>query len=108
MFCKTGSPLHTELRNAWELYKKSDKATLDKYHHLFPALHNPNIQFVTFQQVVLKDRAASATEEELTLIEDFIDTYFQEKKEAEERPWNALKVDESQSEVDLERQYIAE
>ena len=79
-----------------------------KYHHLFPALHNPRLPFVAFQQVVLKHRVAHATKEELSAIEEFISTRLQEKKDTEERPWSILKVDKSQSEVDLERQYIAE
>lgn len=108
MFCQKGSPLHDELRAAWKLYIAADKATLDKYHHLFPTLHNPKLQFVTFQQVVLKHRVTYATEEELSVVDEFIDTHFQEKKDLEERPWSALMVDESQSEVDLERQFIEE
>lgn len=96
------------MRAAWKLYIASDKATLEKYHHLFPARHNPDLQFVTFQQVVLRDKAATATEEELFSIEEFISKHLEKKREQDERPWNVLKVDEAQSEVDLERQYVEE
>lgn len=49
-----------------------------------------------------------ATEEELRTIQDFIDTCFQEDTDRRERPWQALKTDDSQSDVDLERQYVNE
>ena len=106
MFCKKGTPLHTELKAAWKRYTAGDKVILDKYHHLFPNLHNPHLPFVTFQQVILKDRVTSLTEEELSTIEEFIDANLEEKKDRDEHPWNMLKVDESESEIDLERRYI--
>ena len=87
----------------WRLYVATDKATLDKYHHLFPTIHNPQLPFVVFQQVVLKHKVAYATEEELSAVEEFINMHLQEKKDLEKYSWSILKVDESQSEVDLER-----
>lgn len=50
----------------------------------------------------------SATEEELAEIEEFVAKHYEEKSNLAERPWHALKIDEAQSETDLERQYIAE
>lgn len=108
MSCKKGSPLHTELKAAWKSYIDADQAALDKYHRLFPVLHNPKMEFVTFQQVVLKDKVSAFTEEELSAIDDYIDKHFEEKKEQEDHPWKMLKVDEAQSEPDLKRQYIEE
>jgi hypothetical protein len=67
--------------NTWKLYIAANEAALDQYHHLFPTLHNPNMPFVAFQQVVLKEKVASATEEELAAIEEFINKHFEEKKE---------------------------
>ena len=108
MFCKRGSPLHKELQAAWRLYIAADEDTLDKYQDLFSKPHRPDMEFVTFQQVVLRDKVASATEEELAAIEEFINTRLEEKKDQDERPWNMLKVDDSQPEIDLQRQYIEE
>ena len=93
---------------AWELYICGDNTILNEYHHLFSPVHNPDLPFVAFQQVVLRDKVATATEEELSVIDEYINTHYEEKKDQDERPWNALKVDEGQLEVDLERQYVAE
>ena len=90
----------------WESYVHSDKVALDKSHHLFPAHHNPNLPFIAFQQVVLRDRASTFTEEELASIEEFISAQLEELRVQDERPWKLLKVDKAQSEVDLERHYI--
>ena len=108
LFCKKGSPLQKEIQVAWELYVRGDEATLNEYHRLFSPIHNPDLPFVAFQQAVLRDKVAAAMEEELSVIDEYINTHYEEKKDQDERPWNALKVDEGQSEVDLERQYIAE
>lgn len=93
---------------AWKCYVAGDESTLDKYHHLFPPQHNPRLPFVSFQQVVLKGRVATSTEEEISAIDAFIDAHFEDQKELRERPWNALKVDDAQPEIDLERQYLKE
>lgn len=108
MFYKKGSPLYKELQSAHKLYVSSHQATLDKYHHLFPARHNPNLPFVAFQQVVLRDKLTTISDEELSALEEFISTHHEEQKNQEERPWNTLKIDEVQSEFDLERQYVEE
>ena len=107
LFCQKGTPLHTELRSAWKLYKSADKDTLDKYQHLFPRDHNPDMRFVTFQQVLLRDKTTKLDKDELEDLKHFIDTRYEEDKQLRERPWNGLKVHEAQSEVDLEKQYIA-
>ena len=108
MYCKKGTYLQAELQEAWALYVGGDEATVDKYNHLFPPPHNANLPFVAFQQIVLRDKVASATEEELSAIDEYINTHYEEKKDQQERPWNALKVDEEQEEDELERQYIAQ
>ena len=46
--------------------------------------------------------------EESFSIEQFISMRLEEKRDQDECPWNVLKVDEAQSEVDLERHYIEE
>lgn len=108
MFYKKGSSLYEELQSAHKSYIRSDKAALDKYRHLFPPRHNPNLPFVAFQQAVLRDKLTTISDEELLAIEEFISTHHAEQKDQEERPWNALKIDEVQSEFDLERQYVEE
>ena len=106
MYCKKGSSLQKELQEAWTLYVGGDETTLDKYRNLFPPLHNPGLPFVAFQQTILRDRVASATEEELSAIDEYINTHYEEKKDRHERPWIALKADDVQSEADLEKQYL--
>ena len=108
MFCKQDSTLHTKLHEAWKRYIAADEATLKEYGHLFPAKHNSNLPFVTFQQAVFREKVATATEEELNVIEEFIDKRFKEDTDRRERPWKVLKVDNTQSDVDLERRYINE
>lgn len=108
MYCTRGTALHTELRAAWKLCVASDEATLDKYRHFFPKYQNPGLPFVAFQQAVLREKVATATEEQLSAIEKFIDECFEEEQDLRERPWNALKVTEAQSDADLERRYMEE
>ena len=90
----------------WESYIRSEKVALDKYHHLFPARHNPNLPFITFQQVILRDRASTFTEEELASAKQFISAQLEEVRVQDECPWKLLKVNKAQSEVNLERRYI--
>jgi hypothetical protein len=107
IFCTRGSTLYEDLHKAHKLYISADQATIQEYKHLLPQ-HNPKLPFVTFQQTILKDKVAMATEEELSVIQEFIDTRFEEDTNRCERPWQALKIDDSQSELDLERQYVKE
>ena len=97
-----------ELKEAWKCYASGDQDALDAYQHLFPEPHNPNMPFAAFQQVVLKNMDATATEKELTTIEEFVETQYEQKMNEVECTWNALKVNKTQSEVDLERQYVGE
>ena len=57
---------------------------------------------------MLRDKVSSATEEELSAINEYINTYYEEKKDRHERPWTALKVDDVQSEADLEKEYMTQ
>lgn len=108
LFCQKGSDLYKELRQAWKLYKTGDEATIGNYGHLFAAPHNPKLPFVMFQQVILKDMVSTAPEEELAAVREYIETRFQQDTELREHPWQALKVDDLQSDIELERQYIKE
>lgn len=47
-------------------------------------------------------------EEEKKAIDDFIDQRLKREIDLRENPWLALKVDETQSDADLERQYVKE
>lgn len=51
---------------------------------------------------------ASLSEEELSVVEDFINTEYEKKMALAKHPYLEKKLDEGQSEVDLERQYVAE
>lgn len=61
-----------------------------------------------FQQVVLRHKVTTATEEELNTLREFINTHFKEENGHCKCPWEALRVDDAQPEVDLERQYVNE
>lgn len=108
LFCERGTSLHKELVCAWKLYKTGDEDTIATYKHLFPSTPNPKLPFVTFQQAVFKDKIATATEDVLNAIQEYIDTRFEEDTKRRERPWEALKVDDLQEDVDLERRYVKE
>lgn len=106
MYCQKGTTTHTELKTAYRLYTTGDADTLLKYGHLFPGPRKSGLEFVTFQQVVLKDRVSTLTEEELSEVDEWIEDHYQKLKDGEDRPWKVLKVDESQSELDLKQQYL--
>jgi hypothetical protein len=107
VFCEKGTALHTEQKAAWKRYIASDKAALDKYGYLFPPNHDHNMNFVVFQQALLRDYVANmATEEELAEVEEFIEKQLKEKQKLEKNPWMALRVDDTQTELDLQRQYV--
>ena len=108
LFCQKGSPLYEEILDAWKRYRNSDDAILKKYHQLLPVVHKPNMPFVGFQQIILRDQVSRATEEELEDLQQFIDQRFEAETELRQRPWTALKVTEAQSEVDLERDYLVQ
>jgi len=108
LFCQRGSALYKELHRAWKLYRAADEVTVDAYEHLFPTTHNPKLPFVTFQQAIFKDKITVATEEELNAIQEFIDARFEKDTQLRERPWEALKVDDLQEDVELERNYVKE
>ena len=105
--CAPGSALYKELHAAWKLYMSRDEATVEKYKDLFPAVHNPNLPYVSFQQVVLRNKLATATEEELESIWACVDNRFEKETALRERPWDEEgKADGIASEVDMERQYV--
>lgn len=104
-YCTPGSLLHNELHKEHELYKAADKATLNKYQHVFTTF-NPKIQFLNFQQAILKEKVLSLSAEELSDLQDFIDETCKDRTNLIEHPWSALRTDESQTEAELERQYI--
>ena len=106
LFCKTGTLLHTEQKAEHKLYCAGDKDTVDKYQHLFKSGFNPKIDFIAFQQVVLRQRIASIPAEELLAVDSLIDKRYEDEKSHSECPWSALKTGESQTEADLKREYI--
>ena len=106
-YCKKGSALHTELYDAWNLYVAGDEAMVIKYKHLFTR-RKTKVPFVTFQQAIITERLTDATEEEKAALDLFIEKRFERDVEVRERPWQALKIDDSQLEADLEKQYLEE
>ena len=84
-----------------------DEATVEAYKHLFPAVHNPKMPYVAFQQVVLRDRLATTTGEELEAIQECVDNRFEEDTARRERPWDGEgKAGEVISDLDKERHYV--
>ena len=108
LFCRGDSALYAELRSEWERFKAGDEQTVDKYHHLFPEPVSANMKFVTFQQAILKERIPLMTEEESQEVQKLIETRLQEERNLHDNPWQALKVDTTQSDAELKRRYIAE
>lgn len=100
--CERGSALYNELLEDWRLYKSGDKTVLEKYGSLFAGKHNPQLPFVGFQQMVLRDKVGDITEEERIALDELINTRFETETNHRERLWQALKTDESQLDVDLE------
>jgi hypothetical protein len=105
--CAKGSAFRTELHDDWKLYVAGDEATVTKYKDLFTR-RKRGVPFVTFQQAVIDKRLVDATEQELAALDAFIETRYEHDVELREHPWQALKVDDSQLEIDLEKQYLEE
>ena len=108
LFCKRGSALYKELYGAWKLYCSGDEDIITTYSNLFPPKNNPNLPFVAFQQVVLKDRLTAATEGEKAAIQELIDARFEEDSKLRECPWEASKVNDLQTSAELQRAYVQE
>ena len=64
--------------------------------------------WVAFQQVVLRDRVSSLTEEELSAVDEFIDEIYEKRANLRRLPWLAKRVNSAQSVFDLEREYVEE
>lgn len=47
------------------------------------------------------------TADELRQVEELIEKRFEEDTNLRDHPWKAMKVDETQEDVDLEKQYYA-
>ena len=108
LFCQRGSALYKELHRAWKRYCAADEVTVETYVHLFAAKHNPKLPFVTFQQAIFKDKITVATQEELDAIQEFINARFEKDTQLRQRPWEVLKIDDLQEDVELERNYVKE
>ena len=108
MFCQKGSSLHTELREEWAAFIENDEEAVEAYGHLFPNRDSKPIKFVAFQQAILKQKMPTITEDESRKVKEFIDARFEEDNWLRDQPWQAMKVDEAQTDADLEREYFAE
>ena len=108
LFCQKGSSLHTELCEEWVAFIENDEEVVEAYSHLFPNRDSKPIKFIAFQQAVLKQKMPMITEDESRQVEEFIDARFEEDNRLRDQPWQAMKVDEAQTDADLEREYFAE
>lgn len=90
----------------WKLYTSGDTTAYEKYKRLFPAKPNRKLPFVAFQQTILKDKITMLPGEQLAVLQEFIEGRFKKETNQREHPWLALKVDDDQLDVDLERQYV--
>jgi hypothetical protein len=106
LFCQKDTSLHADLRSEWELFTGDDPETVNKYRHLFPPRDSNQMKFVTFQQGVLKDRMPSITEEESCKVQELIDVRFEADTKLHENPWQAMKVDDTQDDADLQKRYL--
>jgi hypothetical protein len=91
------------LHESWEAFLEGDAT----HSHLFPNRDPKTLKFVVFQQAVIKSQISTISEDELRRVEEYIEKRFTEDTEIYENPWKALKVDETQTDADLERQYTA-
>lgn len=48
----------------------------------------------------------NVSKDELREVDDYIEKCFKEDLEIYENPWKVMKVDEAQTDTDLERQYV--
>ena len=103
LFCAKDTPLHADLRAKWEAFVNGDTT----YTYLFPNRDPTPLRFVTFQQAVLKDMIPSISEDERRQLEKYIEERFAEEIDHFEHPWKAFKVDDAQTDEDLEREYTA-
>lgn len=62
--------------------------------------------YVTFQQTVFRQTVLTIPEEQRAALEEYINTHLQEETDRRERPWRALKVEDGQLDIDLEREYV--
>ena len=108
LFCGEDSTLHAELRSEWDLFKAGDKEIIAKYRHLFSHPISLDMKFVTFQQNILKDCMALITEEETQQVQELIKTRREEATVLHDNPWLRLKVDEVESNSELQRRFITE
>jgi len=106
LFCKPGSDLHKQVCAEYTSYISGDPAAVSKYSNLFtkrPENAKP-IKFVTFQQVIMRQLVADATEEELAEVKQYVETRHKEVIAARERPWESL---DGELESEKQERYIS-
>ena len=64
--------------------------------------------FVTFSQVVLRERVTTATADELAAVEEHISKILEARRDSYKHPWKMLRVDDTETEFDLRRRYVEE
>jgi len=107
LFCQKDSPLHSELHEKWTAFINNDPTTVNEYGHLFSKRGLVPAKFVVFQQALLREKMPTISADELRQVHEFIEARYEEETNLYHQPWHAMKVDEGQTEADLEKQYIA-
>ena len=87
---------------------ENNEEAIEMYGHLFLSQDSKVIKFVAFQQAVLKQKMPTITKDESRQVEEFIEACFKEDNWLHDQPWQTMKVDEAQTDADLEKEYFAE
>ena len=110
LFCQKDTALHTEIHEKWAAFTAHDgteanTTAVTTYGHLFPNREPTSIKFLVFQQALIRDMLPTVSEDELRQVEEYIEKRFREDTDRRDHPWQALKVNELQTDADLEKQY---
>ena len=89
-------------------FVENDEEAVETYGHLFLSRDSKVIKFVTFQQAILKQKMPTITEDESHQVKEFIEAHFKEDNQLRDQPWQAIEVDEAQTDADLKKEYFAE
>ena len=78
------------------------------YHYLFPNRELKNIKFLFFQQAVInKEILPTISSDDLRKVKEFIEKRYEEDNNVRDHPWKAMKVEETQTDKDLEKGYVS-
>ena len=110
LYFKKATPLHSEIHRDYTDFKAGNEDVRSKYSHIFVDHDEDSlatINWLTFYQKVIKDRAKNASEAELAAMSELIEDRYEKAVEAYDRPWNAYPGSENDSEASRKRKYLA-